>query len=44
MDGAFARCEGSEALFMCKKCHVTLKFYVSPDKSNFFRETRKMLI
>ena len=39
--GIFARFDGHEGIFMCQKCHVTLREYITPNTPEFFTEIRK---
>ena len=44
IDGVFVRLKGHEAVFICKKCRVTLSEYISFESLIFFQEIRNMLI
>ena len=44
IDGVFVRFKGHQAVFICKKCRVTLSKYISFGSPIFFQEIRKMLI
>ena len=44
IDGVFIRFKDHEAVFICKKCRVTLSEYISFESPIFFQEIRKMFI
>ena len=44
IDGVFVRLKGNEAIFICKKCRLTLSKYISFESSIFFQEIKKILI